>query len=85
MVWLFPLPSLPDLLAPCSSPHPFAPQRAAPLHVTGSAAPAIWSSIPIAPSLIEFEGKQGARPGERHFLTLPYDPDSSQCNVCLEN
>lgn len=67
------------------TPHPVGPQRAAPLHVTGSATPAIWSSISVVPSLNEFEGKQGAGPEGRHFLTLPYDLDSSQCNVCLEN
>lgn len=58
------------------TPHPSGPQRAAPLRVTGSATPAIWSSTFVVPSLNEFEEKQGAAAEERRFLSLPYDPDS---------
>lgn len=95
MVWLFLLPPLPDLLALyspthslCSSDGSSSPFPTAPLCVAGSrycsrAAPAIWSSIPTALRLIEFEEKQGVGLRKRHFLTLPYD--SSKRRVCWEN
>lgn len=95
MVWLFLLPPLPDLLTLCSPTHslcssdsssslfPTAPRYAAGRTYCSRAAPAIWSSIPIAQCLIEFEEKQGVSLGKRHCLTLPYD--SSKCGVCREN
>lgn len=92
MVRLLPLPPLPDLLALYSPAHclcssggssslfPTAPHCVAGSGHRSHAAPAIWSSNPIAPRLIEFEEKQGVGLGKRHFLTLPYD--SSKCGVC---
>ena len=95
MVWLFPLLPLPDLLALYSPTHslrssdsssslfPTAPAYVVESRHCSRTAPAIWSSIPIALCLIEFEEKQRVDLRKRHFQTLPYD--SSKCGVCWEN